>query len=290
MQKRSQRGHTLLATPQIALSPQPTSEASHGIAKGSRSINLLLVAGVVIALGAILFGIACTGISMRYFLQPTGAAIVLGGTLGVTLVTTPRAALLNSLRRVAGLLSATEVDREVLIEEIISYARIARRGGVLSIEPMLNQVRHPFLREALQLAADIGNRQELQLVLETEVRLAERQGEADARALEIAAGYAPTLGIIGTVVGLIDVLRQFANLQAVGSGIGTAFVSTIYGLALANLLLLPAAHRIRACVAGTFEDQDLIVEGVLAILDSVHPSLVQMRLHAFLSTRAKNAA
>jgi chemotaxis protein MotA len=119
-------------------------------------------------------------------------------------------------------------------------------------------------------------------VLETELQMAERQGEADAKTLEVAGGFAPTLGIIGTVIGLIEVLRQFSNLSSVGLGIGTAFVSTIYGLALANLLLLPIAHRIRARVAENFETQELIMEGALAIADSAHPAVIRMRLVSFL--------
>jgi chemotaxis protein MotA len=155
---------------------------------------------------------------------------------------------------------------------------------------LLPKIRHPFLSDALQLAIDIGNREELRTVLETELRMKERQGEADAKALEVAGGYAPTLGIIGTVVGLIDVLRQFSNLQSVGTGIGTAFVSTIYGLALANLLLLPAANRIRARVAENFELQELVLEGVLSIVDSVHPSLIRMRLNAFVRKPKERAS
>jgi chemotaxis protein MotA len=114
----------------------------------------------------------------------------------------------------------------------------------------------------------------------------ERQGETDAKTLEVAGGFAPTIGIIGTVVGLIQVLRHFANLESVGFGIGTAFVSTIYGLAMANLLLLPAAHRIRARVAENFEIQELIIEGVLSLADNVHPALIRLRLNAY--TRQKD--
>jgi len=278
-----------LATPQIALSQQITSEAPLQHRKRSRPINLLLLIGVAIAFGAMLIGILCSGISMRYFLQPTGAVIVLGGTLGVILITTPQATLLNSIRRVAGLISTPELDRKALVEEIIQYARLARRGGILALEPSLDQMSHPFLRNGLQSALDMSSRQEIQDVLETELRMSQQHGEADAKALEVAAGYAPTLGIIGTVVGLIDVLRQFSNPQAMGNGIGAAFVSTIYGLALANLLLLPAAHRIRACVMETFETQELMLEGVLGIVDSVHPSLLQMRLNAFFTKRTQNA-
>lgn len=258
--------------------------------RSARRIDLLFVAGVVAALGAVLAGIHAAGISVGYFLQPTGALIVLGGTLGVMLVTTPRHSLMHSLRRVLDLATTQEVSREALIEQIIFYTRVARRGGVASVERLLGQAEHPFLAQALQLALDIGNRAELQVVLENELRMRERQGEADAKTLEVAGGFAPTIGILGTVVGLIQVLRQFSNLSAVGAGIGTAFVSTIYGLALANLLLLPAAHRIRARVAENFETQEMIIEGVLSFIDTVHPSLIRMRLGAFLRPGAPSSA
>lgn len=206
---------------------------------------------------------------------------MLGGTLGVTLITTPRASLLYSARRVKELLSASDTDSAALVNEIVDYAR-ARRRGIVALEPLIPNISHPFLRKGLQLATDLTDRAELRSILETELRMAERQGDADAKALEVAGGFAPTIGILGTVVGLIDVLRNFSNLQTVGHGIGTAFVSTIYGLALANLVLLPAAHRIRARVAENFETQELILEGVLAISETVHPAVIRMRLGSFV--------
>jgi chemotaxis protein MotA len=271
-----------LASSETALAQQLRVETTLEASAPQRHFDFSFLIGVVIAVGATIVGIHSTGVSIRYFLQPTGAVIVLGGTLGVILITTPRYSLIHSIRRAMDLISATDVKREALLEEIVDCARAARRGGILSVETLLPQIRHPFLGDALRLAIDIGNREELRTVLETELRMNERQGEADAKALEVAGGYAPTLGIVGTVVGLIDVLRQFSNLQSVGTGIGTAFVSTIYGLALANLLLLPAAHRIRARVAENFEIQELVLEGVLSIVDSVHPSLIRMRLKAFV--------
>jgi chemotaxis protein MotA len=244
----------------------------------------------VIALGAVVTGICATHVGFTYFLQPTGAVIVLGGTLGVILVTTPRHSLVHSAYRIRELFAADEVDRATLIEEIITLSRIARRGGIIALDAAISKTANVFLRDALQLAVDGQSRDELQVVLETQLRMNERHGESDAKALEVAGGFAPTIGIIGTVVGLIEVLRQFSNLQAVGSGIGTAFVSTIYGLALANLLLLPAAHRIRARVAENFETQELIVEGVLAVMDCLHPSLIRVRLSSFVRGPKTNAS
>lgn len=248
----------------------------------------LFLAGILIAVGATLIGIASTGVSLAYFLQPTGAIIVLGGTLGITLVTTPRNSLIHSARRVLGLLAASDANPEALIEQITECAR-SRRRGVAALELYFPKIQDKFLSKSLQLGLEITDRTELRTILETELRMAERQGEADAKTLEVAGGFAPTIGIIGTVVGLIDVLRSFSNLQVVGHGIGIAFVSTIYGLALANLVLLPAAHRIRARVAENFERQEMILEGVLAIVDSVHPSLIQMRLEPFARQSGREA-
>ena len=180
------------------------------------------------------------------------------------------------------LFSADRVDRDQLIEEIIDLSKTARRVGIINLDAALQQTEHTFLRDALQMAVDGQNREAVLAVLETRLRMNERHGESDAKTLEVAGGFAPTIGIIGTVVGLIEVLRQFSNLQSVAPGIGTAFVSTIYGLALANLLLLPAAHRIRARVAENFDTEELIVEGVLSIIDCLHPTLIRIRLNSFV--------
>ena len=271
-----------LSTSEIALTERLQTQPSSDRPGKSKRYDLWLLAGIALALGAVIVGIAATGVGLAYFLQPAGAVIVLGGTLGVILVTTPGHGLVHSTRRVIELFSAPQGNREALIEEIVHCARAARRGGILAIDPLAYKASNSFLRDALLLALDVNNRAELQALLETELRLRERQGEADAKTLEVAGGFAPTIGILGTVVGLISVLRHFSNLSSVGFGIGTAFVSTIYGLALANLVLLPLANRIRTRVAETFEIQELITEGVLSLVDHVHPSLIRLRLSSFV--------
>ena len=272
-----------MSTTAVAL--KPTHELQH-IAHRTKRLDFAILAGIIIVIAAVTAGIALTGVHLTYFFQPTGALIVLGGTLGVTIIATPRSALVHSAHRLAQLLHASRTPRGALVEELMDYVRTARIRGPLSIEPLIANASDPFLREALALTIDLTQRAELQSTLETKIRLCERQGEADAKTLEVAGGFAPTIGIIGTVVGLIDVLRQFTNVTSVAYGIGIAFVSTIYGLALANLILLPAATRIRASVAETFENQELIMEGVLCIFDRIHPALVRERLNAFLRDKA----
>ena len=245
-----------------------------------------LMAGIFIAFGAMVVGIAASGMGVTYFWQPTAAAIVLGGTLGVIFVTTPGRSVANSVRRLRDLLSLPAVHREVLVEEIVRVARVTRQRGLLGIEPLALTIGNTFLRESLLQALDVKTRDELKMTLENDLRMRERQGEMDAKTFEVAGGFAPTIGILGTVVGLIQVLRQFSNLDLVAAGIGTSFVSTIYGLGLANLVLLPVAHRIRARVAEAFATQELVIEGVLSIYEQVHPTLIRNRLACYLDRAA----
>jgi chemotaxis protein MotA len=240
-----------------------------------------MLAGIAIAAAALLAGVAASGVRLVYFFQPTGALVVAGGTLGAIFVTTPRAALIQAFRRARELFVAAEFDRAELIDEIMTFVKYAHGSGLPAIEPMLESARHCFLKESLVLAMDVAQRADLEDALLSRVRLRERQGESDARPFEVAGGFAPTLGVLGTVVGLIEVLRQFTVLAFVAAGIGAAFVSTIYGLALANLVLLPLAYRIRARAAEAVEQYELIMEGVLCLYDRVHPSLVRERLDAY---------
>jgi chemotaxis protein MotA len=180
------------------------------------------------------------------------------------------------------LIRSEETDRVELIEELMRYVKFARSMGLLMIEPMIRGASSAFLKESLELCVDADDRAALRGALETKVRLRERQGETDAKVLEVAGGFAPTIGVLGTVVGLIEVLRNFSDLTSVANGIGAAFVSTIYGLGLANMILLPAAHRIRARIAEQFETHEMIVDAVICMAEGTHPALVRERLNAFL--------
>ncbi len=253
-------------------------------AQVKRGLDAGMLLGIAIASIALVAGVAMTGVSARYFLQPTSILIVIGGTLGVSLITTPRPMLRIALRYSVDLLSKRDsINRERLIEEIVAYARVVRVQGILAIEPGIDRVSHGFLREALLLAVNAKDHHEIQTALESKIRFCERQSEAAARVLEVAGGFAPTIGVLGTVIGLIDVLRQFSSLAAVASGVGAAFTSTFYGLALANIALLPIAHRIRAWAAETFDLQEMMAEGALCLFDGMHPRLIRQRLRSHLN-------
>ncbi len=262
---------------------EPVESSGEGIQGERAGLDRGLLLGLGVAGFAMVVGIASAGINLGYFFQPTGALIVLGGTCGVILISSPRVALLRALHRVAALVRPPSVpDAGELVEEILTYSRMARTAGILHLESSLTQARHPFLRQVLALALDVKNRQEFRTALDVMLRARERQGQMDAGVLEAAGGFAPTIGVLGTVVGLIGALRHFSDLAQVSTAVGTAFVSTLYGLALANLLLLPAAYRIRCAAEDDAQADELIAEGALGIYDSIHPTLLRDRLNGFL--------
>ena len=273
-----------MATSAAVIGDKPEFRAQRAVPVRRGGLDIGMLTGIAVALVALIAAIAATGISARYFFQPTSILIVVGGTLGAMLITTPLPTLMLAFRCTLNLFSAdSSPNRKELTEEIGGYARTVRLQGILAIEPGIDRVSHGFLREALLLAMDTTERQELQSAIENKIRFCERQSEAVAKVLEVAGGLTPTMGVLGTVVGLIDVLRHFSSVSMIASGVGTAFTSTFYGLALANLVLLPAACRIRAWALETFDLQEMMKEGALCLFDGVHPRLVRQRLSSFLS-------
>jgi len=272
--------------PVPCLEPDETLEREERPRSAQTPIDTWMIAGLAIAVAALIGGIAFTGVSLRYFLQPTGASIVLGGTLGVMLMSTPREALHSAFRHLLSLIHPRISDPEEAIEAIVAYAKLSHHATLLTVEPP--QTRDPFLQRvlsqalALDMSSDPRKRDEFKVRLESMLRVRVRQGESDARVLETAGGFAPTIGVIGTVVGLIDVFRHFTDLSAVATGVGTAFVSTIYGLALANLLLLPAAYRIRAAIEQAALTDEVIAEGGVGLVDGVRPIVLEERLRGIL--------
>jgi chemotaxis protein MotA len=266
----------------VVASSAAVLKQTSAIPKKRRSLDVSMLLGIAITLAATGAGLIATGVRLTYFFQPTGLCIVAGGTLGVIFITTPRLNLQFSARRALELFRVAETDRVALIEELMSYVKLARSKGLLTIEPAIAGASTQFLKESLELCLDADDRVALRSALETKIRLTERHGEMDAKVLDVAGGFAPTIGVLGTVVGLIEVLRNFSDLATVAGGIGAAFVSTIYGLGLANMILLPAAHRIRARVAEQFETNEMIAEAVACMAEATHPALVRERLNAFL--------
>jgi chemotaxis protein MotA len=248
------------------------------------------IGGLIIALGGILGGLILEKGKVSDVAQVTAAMIVLGGTLGAVMVTTPLSALLGAFKGVKNVFFEERINPEAAIDEVIGYATKARKSSIISLEEDLGKIQDPFLRKALTLAVDGTDLQELRKMMELELFQFERHAEAQAKVYEAAGGYSPTIGIIGAVLGLIQVMKHLENIEEVGRGIAVAFVATVYGVAVANLFFLPAASKLKSRIHHDVQAKELMLEGVASILEGMNPKLIRVKLEAFVQHPSKSKA
>ena len=213
--------------------------------------------------------------------------IVLGGTIGAVMVTTPLKTLIRAAKYLGTVFFEKAEEPQQVIEEIIFYATKARKNSILSLESDMENIADPFLRKAISLTVDGTDLQELRKMMELDLDLQQRSGEQVAKVYESAGGYAPTIGIIGAVLGLIQVMKHLENIDEVGRGIAVAFVATVYGVASANLFFLPAANKIKARLHETLHIKELMLEGVCSIVEGMNPKLIRIKLDAFADGAAE---
>jgi chemotaxis protein MotA len=243
--------------------------------------DLATIAGLVIAGGGIVGGLLLEGGKLSDVAQFTAGMIVLGGTVGAVMVSTPLPVLLGAARRFAGVFLDRTPPMDDLVEELIGYATKARKHGLVSLEQTALTIADPFLRKALNLAVDGTDIQEIQKMLELQIDQEQHLAEAEAKVFENAGGYAPTVGIIGAVLGLIQVMKNLADIDEVGHGIAVSFVATVYGVGIANLLFLPAAAKIKSRAHAEILRKELILEGISGIVEGLNPKLIRLKLEAF---------
>lgn len=258
--------------------------------RGRGRVDVASVAGVLLAVGGILGGLLMEGGRIQDVSQITAAIIVFGGTLGAVMIHTPPSTLLRALRCLPQVFVAADLSLGAILDDIIGYATKARKMGLVSLESAAGSIEDPFLAKALTLAIDGTDLQELRQTMELEIAIEERWAEADARVFESAGGYAPTIGIIGAVMGLIQVMKNLANIDEVGHGIAVAFVATVYGVASANLFFLPAAGKIKAHASREAERKEMILEGVSSIVEGLNPKIIRSKLEGYLGDRPQARA
>jgi chemotaxis protein MotA len=248
---------------------------------GGTKPDLASIGGLALAVGAIVGGMVLEGGKIQEILQVTAAIIVFGGTFGAVMVTTPMHTLKGAVARLMAVFFEKQETPEVITEEIIGYATKARKNGIVSLEQEAERIEDPFLRKALNLAVDGTDLQEIRKMMELEMGIEEHEHEAEAKVFEAAGGYSPTIGIIGAVLGLIQVMKNLANIEEVGKGIAVAFVATIYGVGAANVFFLPAGAKIRARAHQAMQMKELMLEGVVGIVEGLNPKLIRTKLEAY---------
>jgi chemotaxis protein MotA len=239
--------------------------------------------GITVALAGILAGLLLEGGKIGQILQPTAAIIVFGGTIGAVMVQFPLKTVIQSLVQFKQVIWEPEPEADNLIQHLLRYAYRARKDGLVSLDSELDKIHDPFLRDSLALAVDGVNCADLRKMMEVQLDYQLEKNDVVVKVYEAAAGYSPTIGIIGAVLGLIQVMQHLQNIDEVGKGIAVAFVATIYGVAAANLVFLPAAGKLRIRLREKQAIQEMTLEGVLAIMEGINPRALQMRLNSYSS-------
>jgi chemotaxis protein MotA len=255
-----------------------------------RKLDISTLCGLGLAVAGILGGLKLEGGRFSDISQLTAAMIVLGGTAGAVMITTPFSTLRAALAALPSVFFERPGQADVVIQDILRLAAKARKMGLVSLESDALAADDPFLNKALMLAVDGADLQDVRRILELDLSLIERHGETEAKVFEAAGGFAPTIGIIGAVMGLIQVMKHLEDMEAVGHGIAVAFVATVYGVALANLVLLPAAHKLKANLQRTLELKELMLEGTLAIAEGLNPKLISIKLEGYRNGPATTPA
>lgn len=261
--------------------PDVPAAAKSVKSRGSLRLDLSTLCGIALALVGIIGGLLLEKGKLQDITQGTAAMIVFGGTFGAVLVTTPMAIVRRAFRGMGQILFEPASDTAEAIELLIQFATKARKQGIVSLESDAAGIEDPFLRKSLSLAVDGTDLQELRKMMEIDIALAEHAAEGEAKVWESAGGYAPTIGIIGAVMGLIQVMKHLEDMKLVGHGIAGAFVATVYGVGAANLLFLPAAAKLRTRMHQASLRKDMILEGVTGIVEGLNPTLIRMKLDAY---------
>lgn len=241
------------------------------------------VAGLVMGIAIVAWAHTSMGGHLGMFFQAEAMAVVFGGTAAALLVSYPAPAIRGAIRAIAGLSNHDVIAAERLVPTFIGFAKKARRHGLASVEHEIASTGDAFLARALSLSVSGLPIPVIREALEIDARILAERDEQQAQVLEAAAGYAPTLGIIGAVLGLMRVMQQFASSAAVGSGIAAAFVATILGVGVANLVCLPLATRLRGRARNAAVRRELVIDGVLALRDGASPGVLEERLAGYLS-------
>ncbi|WP_250625318.1 flagellar motor protein [Pinirhizobacter soli] len=245
-------------------------------------MNLVSLGGTILAFVVIIVGTILKGSSIDALWNPAAFVIVFVGTAAALLVQTSSETLKRAMVMLPWVYRPPVDEARELVGRIVSWSEVSRRQGLLGLEGGIERETDPFVRKGLQLLVDGTEPDAMRSVLEVEVLTREHSDLDAAKVFENAGAYSPTMGIIGAVMGLMAVMQNLADPSKLGHGIAAAFVATIYGIGLANLLMLPIASRLKSISRGRSQMREMLVEGLVSIAQGDNPRHIESKLQGYL--------
>lgn len=246
-------------------------------------MELSLVLGLVVGIGGILVGNLVEGGHLGSLVQGAAAIIVFGGTFGAVMVSSKFHDLKLAFKMARAAFSRKDTKaEEALLREILECAKMARKDSILSIEPRIGGMKNEFLKNVIRSVVDGIDPQIVRSIYERQIEIEEEKKMSATKVWTDAGGFAPTVGIIGAVLGLIHVMGNLSDTSKLGAGIATAFVATVYGVGSANLIFLPLASRLKKIANQEVKLLEMILEGGICILSGLSPSIIELKLRSFL--------
>lgn len=245
-------------------------------------MDILSIIGLVVGFGAILGGNYIEGGHIDSLLQLTAFVIVAGGTIGAVMLQSPLRTFLRGIKIASWIIIPPKVAAAESIPKIVKWSNIARKEGLLGLEALVESEPDAFAAKGLQLLVDGTEPDTIRAILEVELGAREHHDTQAAKIYEGMGGYSPTVGIIGAVMGLIHVMQNLSDPSKLGTGIAVAFVATIYGVGLANLLFLPAANKLKAHIHTQTQFREMVLEGIISISRGENPRNIETKLQGYL--------
>ena len=245
-------------------------------------MDKISLVGLTLGIAAIVVGQVLEGGHLSSLFQPTAFLIVVGGTLGAVMLQSPLRTFVDGMRMGRWVFVPPVVSPDTIIDQVASWSAVARKEGLLTLENQIDALPDPFMRKGLQLLVDGVEPNRLREVLEVEIGVWEGQMRQAARIWEAAGGYAPTIGILGAVMGLIHVMENLSDPSRLGAGIAVAFVATIYGVGFANLVFLPIAKKLAAHILTLTNQREMFVDGLVGIANGDNPRIIASRMQGYV--------
>ncbi|MCA1743188.1 MAG: motility protein A [Desulfonatronovibrio sp.] len=251
-------------------------------------MDLATIIGLVLAFGLVGAAIVFGG-SPLIFVNVPSALIVIGGTIGATLVNYPMGHVMGVIGIIKNTFMTNVDSPSKIIEQFMDYANKARREGILSLEPMIKNIEDQYLKKGLQLTVDGLEPQTIQEIMETEISYLEDRHETGAEILAIMGSFAPAMGMIGTVIGLVQMLQSLDDPSAIGPSMAVALITTFYGAILANLIFNPMSGKLKARSKEEILAKEMMLEGILCISKGENPRIIEEKLNSYLPPKIRRA-